>query len=266
MDTNTPAVRPAHLHEWEVVLEKTVDETTTEVREGQSVSVTRKVVKPVATKMALKNPLRRELRESEVFYAKRVGYYVTQGLITRATLINKLTDSTGGVLSQTEKDRANDLLKRLKEIEAELKSTLSEESRAKLTKEQRDIQSEAIRINNDNEAVFSHTAEAHARRDQSEWFAYHFILSNREGKWEPYFEGKNFEEKRDFMWKLEKDQDPFYAAAMAKIITYVQLFTFVGDNPAEFAEFDARVKKNEEEAKAQEAAEATKPVETAPSV
>ena len=97
------------LHQWEVSLEKEVDETITETMDGQEVKITRKVKKPIVYKLALKQPTRRELRAAELFYATEYSKFLTMGLLPRSIIIDKHMDLSGGVLGENEKDHISKL-------------------------------------------------------------------------------------------------------------------------------------------------------------
>lgn len=246
------------LHTWEVTLDRQVDETTTEQRDGQSVTVTRKVSKPVATKMALKNPTRRELKQAELFYGKRYNWYFNQGFTTRSILQNQHFNVTGGVLNEKQKARLEELRARAVDLDKELTAAKDAVPAIKdpLEKELVTIRNEFLSLHSSNEAAFTQTADKRAERDLTDWFAYHLIVIERNGQWATYFEGDGFDAKEEFMWKLEESADPFYAKAMEEIATVIQLFSLGVDTPEKFKRATEELKKSDTAA----AAPATAPV------
>ena len=224
------------LHQWEVTVNKTVDETTTETRNGQPVTLTQKVVKPVSTKMALKQPTRRELRAAELFYGREYSRFIQLGFITESILRNKMIDMSGGVISEKERDRANKLSQRLVALEMDLARLATQkevlEETKKIQNEIVSIRTELINLNAVKESAFSQSAESKAQSQLINWFACFLIYIDRAGKWVPYFEGESYEQKEEYMWKLEEAEDEFYAAAAPKIGTYVGWFSH-GANTAE---------------------------------
>ncbi len=250
------------LHAWEVSVEKDVDETTTEIENGQSVRKTRTVKKAVVTKFALKQPTRRELRQAELFYGKRQNWYIANGFLTQAILLNKHLDLTGGVLSDKERDRGEKLRRRHIELEADLARLATTEDGAELKKKIQDelasIRTEMITLQNANEAVFSQTADARAQRDLSTWFALFLVQIERtDGRLTPYFEGETYEQKEEFMWQLEEKDDPLYAATLEKIATYVYWFNKGASTSDEFRKMEEEMQKQvDARAKVEEAAEA----------
>lgn len=224
------------LHTWEVTLEKEVPETTTEERDGQTVTVTKKIKKPVSTPMAIKQPTRRELRQAELFYGKRYNWYINEGFVPSSIMANKHLNLTGGVLSDKQKDRMEALLEKQVQIENDLARSInaSKEEKDRLQKELGATRNELLNLYSINQAAFAQTADKRAERDLSDWFAYHLIFINRGSGWQPYYEGETFEKKEESMWKLEESNDEFYNAAVQKISTYVQFFVMGLDTPEKF--------------------------------
>lgn len=223
------------LHEWSISIDREVDETTTETRDGQPVTITRKVKKPVVTKMALKQPTRRELRQAELFYGKRFNWYVNEGFLTVPIMTNKQENLTGGILSTKDKDRIETLRSKSVSLDNDLARAVNEtpEVKEKLQKELTTVRTELLNLYSANQTAFSQTAEKRAERDLNDWFAYNLTLIDR-GGWKPYFEGATFDEKEESMWKLEESNDEFYNAAVGKISTYVQFFNMGLDTSEKF--------------------------------
>lgn len=262
---------PKLLHIWEISLDQTVDETTTETRDGQPVTITKKVTKPVATRMALKQPARRELRDAELFGAARISFYVNKGLLLSSVLTNKLLNLTGGVLSENEKSRLEQLRAKSAELEMDMARSInsSEEDKAKLRSDLASIRTELVNLNSINQSVYSQTAEAKAQNDLNSWIIYTLTLIERGGKWASYFEGDTFEAKEEFMWKLEDAKDEFYGRAAEKIATYAHFFNLGARTPEDFKAIEDELKRQLEASKVKEktpeapAAPAV-PVEAAP--
>ena len=233
------------LHQWEISIEKEIEETVPEIVNGQEVKVTRKVKKPVVTKMALKQPTRRELREAELFYGKEFNKFVTMGFLPRSILVNKHLDLTGGVLSGKERDHVSKLTMRYSELEKDLIRALNEpeEVRTKIQGEMASIKTEISNLNAANESVFSQTAEVKAQNQLAQWFSFNLIYVERNSKWEPYFEGDTFEKKEEFMWSLEEKSDEFYVKSIQKILTYIHFYNMGANKPEQFKLIDEELKK-----------------------
>lgn len=263
---------PKLLHTWEVAIDQTVDETTDENRDGQVVKVTKKVTKPVATRFAIKQPTRRELRAAELFYGKRQNWYVTNGFLTRSIMVNKHLDLNGGVVAEKVREYAAKLAAKHVAIEAEMAiPDLKEEVKADIRKRLAAVRNEMIDLNAANESVFSQTAEARAQNDLTTWFSLFLTLIDRGGKWAPYFEGDSYEEKEESMWQLEEKNDSLYNKAIDTISLHTGVFLSGGSTPELFVgklkwiEEEMEQHKKALEQKAAPASE-TPPVEPVPSV
>jgi hypothetical protein len=233
------------LHTWTVELEKEVDETITETRDGQEVKVTRKVKKLVATRFALKQPTRRELKTAELFYGTEFNRFITMGFLPRSIMVNKHLDLTGGVLSGKERDHVAKLVTRHSELEKDLIRALNEpeEVRTKIQAEIAGIRTEISNLNAANESVFSQTAEVKTQNQLAQWFSFYLIHIERNSKWEPYFEGDTFEKKEESMWKLEEANDELYIAAANKMATYIHFYNMGASKPEQFKIIDEELKK-----------------------
>lgn len=237
------------LHQWEILIDREVDETITETRDGQEVRVTRKIKKPVGTKLALKQPSRRELRAAELFYGTEFNRFVTMGFLPRSILINKHLDLTGGILSSKERDHITKLTIRESELQKDLIRAINEpdDVRKKIQGDIASIRNEISGLNAANESVFSQTAEVKAQNQLAQWFSFNLIYIERNSKWEPYFEGENFEKKEEYMWKLEESNDEFYGKAIQKIATYVHFFNLGANKTEQFQLIDTELKKQYDE-------------------
>ncbi len=241
------------LHQWEVTIEKEVEETTSEQINGQYVTVTRKVTKPVATKMALKQPTRRELRKAELFYGKEFNHFVTSGFLPRAIMVNKYLDISGGIMSEKERTRIAELISKRVGLEGDLVRATNEPEAVKneLRNKLVSVNTQLMDLNSANEASFSQTAETKAQSQLTSWFCFFFTFIDRNGKWHPYFEGDTFEQKEEFMWKLEEAKDKFYETAVDKISLYVDLFNRGLNTPEQFKAIEEELTKQLSQKKAE---------------
>lgn len=241
------------LHTWDVTVEREVEETGPETVNGQTVTVTRKVKKPVITRMALKQPTRRELRAAELFYGKEFNRFVQMGFLPRSIMVNKHLDLSGGILSEKERGHVEKLTRKYVELESDLARLATADSASEEKKKLQDsmagIRAEMTNLNAANEAVFSQTAEAKAQNQLSTWFAMFLILVERAGKWVSYFEGDNYESKEEFMFQLEEKSDEFYLAATDKIAAYTYWFNRGADTPESFKAMDDEMTKQLEASK-----------------
>lgn len=223
---NTPLYTPPDpriLHSWSVTVNRTVKETAPETVNGQVLQVTRDVVKPVTTRMALRDLTRKERRAAELFIATRTAHYVKDhGLLLASELTNRLINTTGGVLTDKEKARIETLRERHAALDADLARSLNAtpEAKASIQRELATVRTELINLNAINEAVYNQTAEAKAQGDLNNWLTYNLTLVEEAGRWQPFFKGETFEAREASQWAMEDAKDAFYEAALQKIVTY----------------------------------------------
>jgi hypothetical protein len=226
------------LHEWTVNIKRQVEETGPETINGQTVQVTRKVDKETLVKFAIKLPTRKELKAAELFYGKEFNRFFSMGFIPKSILINKHMDLSGGIMSEKERNHIAELVKKSVDLEADLiRITVTGENKdlkGKIEAKLATIKSEIVNLQIANESVFSQTADAKAQSQLNTWFALFLVLTEKNGKWHPYFEGETFEQKEEAMWKLEEDQDDLYKNAVESISKHTNIFISGGDTPEKF--------------------------------
>lgn len=244
-DINTLPKDLKILHAWNVTIDREVDETNTESVNGQMLPVTRKVTKPISTRMGLRALTRKEARAADLFRAARTAHYVKDhGLLLAHELTNRLINTTGGVLSDKQTERVEQLRERHATLDADLARSIHEpeDVRARLTKELATVRAELINLNAINESLYSQTAEAKAEADLNNWVTFHVIVIDRGGpatpRWEAYFEGASFDAREEHMWKLDESKDEFYSAAVPKIATYVYWYNKGADSAEQFKLMD----------------------------
>lgn len=256
------------LHTWPISVTRTFSKTAPEQVNGQTLSVTREVTEPVITRFALRDLTRKERRAADLFLASRTAHYVKDhGLLLASELTNRLINTTGGVLTDKEKTRVEELRARHAKLDMDLAltvSTASPEEKDRLQKELTNVRAELINLNAINEAVYSQTAEAKAQTDQSNWIIFHTIMIERSGRWQQYFEGDTFEKKEAAMWALEEANDELYNAALSSLSTFAYWFGRGVDTPEGFKliqeEIDRQAEARKAEArKDEEAKDATLP-------
>lgn len=250
----TDPTTPRILHTWQVTVTREVSETAPEVVNGQTVQVTRKVQKPVETRMALRDLTRQERRGADLFRAKRTAHYVKDhGLLLASELTNRLINTTGGVLTEKEKERVEKLRARHAELDLEIVRAKDDVERQKsLQREQANVRTELLTLNAINEQLYAQTAEAKAESDLSNWVTFHVTLIDRSAggaatpDWKPYFEGDTFEKREAWLWDLEERKDEFYIAAAQKIASYTFWFNKGADSAEAFKLFDEELARQDQ--------------------
>lgn len=254
--SSTTTIDQKHLlHIWDVTVDREVPESGDEVVNGQKVTVTRQVKKSVVTRMALRELGRRESKTAELFRASRIAFYSKppHNLLLASELTNRLINTTGGVLTDREKARVEELRAKHVQLDMDLSrgaTTLTAVEKDAIQKELATVRAELLNLQAINEDLYSQTADAKAQADLSNWMMFNLIVIEKDGKWVPYFEGDTFEKKEEFMWSLEDAKDPLYLAAVDGIVTAVYWLSKGVNTPEGFKLIAEEMKKQQEAEKA----------------
>lgn len=245
------------LHTFKVSIPQEVEKTDTVTREGQQIKETRKVTENVDYTFVLKQLSRSETDSARLFNGASLKRAIDAGLITNAVLVQKHIDGNGSLISK-------DTAKRIISLNEEIQSIKDQIISLGLTKddsEKQEIQTkllvrfeEATRelraIEGSNQAVFGSTAEKYANERSNLWIMLNQTYIEKGGKPEPYFKGKDFDEKEKFLEGLEENNDILYFAAAEKISTYWGYYlSGLVTNEEQFKALDEELLKSEQEKK-----------------
>ena len=224
--------------------EKEIEKTHTRKNKktGEETTVTKKVKEKVPVQVKIKRPSRRELEDAELEYSVELSRCVKRGILTKAMLHKKYSD-TGGVWSE---DEAKDYSKLYREIfnlqnEYARIETIEEktESHKKKLEEVKDKLADTRRQIVDAEtaaqSLFDHTADLKAQNRLLLWYTLMLTHIQREDEEEPiaYFNGENFEKKIEDYYLKEEELDEFYSAVIKKVTTILAFWFFNQASTAE---------------------------------
>ena len=108
------------LYSFTIDQEKEVEKTHTRKNKktGEETTVTKKVTEKVPVQVKIKRPSRRELEDAELEYSVEMSRCVKRGILTKAMLYKKYSD-TGGVWTEDEAKDYGRLYKKTFEIQNE---------------------------------------------------------------------------------------------------------------------------------------------------
>ena len=173
----------------------------------------------------LKQLARRENDEFRLFYGAQIKRGIDAGLLTEGVLMNKHIEGTGGLLSQETVKRVIYLNKKIDEVREQLfklraaeKSEDRDNKEVDLFSEFSNLNAELQSIHNSSQAIFGNTAEAYAKEKSNLWMILFQTYTDKDGKIEPFFKGKEFKEKEDFLFDLEDNNDKIFEAVRTKLL------------------------------------------------
>ena len=211
---------------------------------GEKTTVTKKVKEKVPIQVKLKRPSRRELEDAELEYSVEMSRCVKKGILTKAMLYKKYSD-TGGVWSQEDAADYGKLYRKIFDIQNEYArlETVDEktekqkkrldELKTELATHKRDL----VETESTMQSLFDHTADTKAQNMLLIWYT--LMLTHIQGEEDeqplPYFKGEDFEQKIEDYYAKEDEAGEFYMALVKKVTTILAFWFFnQASTPVEF--------------------------------
>jgi hypothetical protein len=223
--------------------EKEVEKThTRKNKKGEETTVTKKVKEKTPVQVRLKRPSRRELEEAELEYSVEMSRCVKRGILTKAMLYKKYSD-TGGVWSEDDAEQYGKLYRKIFEIQndyarLETVDKKTDKQKEKLEKLKDDLAKTRrliVDAESSMQSLFDHTADIKAQNRLLLWYTLMLTHIQREDEEEPiaYFNGENFEKKIEDYYLKEEELDEFYSAVIKKVTTILAFWFFNQASTAE---------------------------------
>ena len=223
--------------------EKEVEKThTRKNKKGEETTVTKKVKEKTPVQVRLKRPSRRELEEAELEYSVEMSRCVKRGILTKAMLYKKYSD-TGGVWSEDDAEQYGKLYRKIFEIQndyarLETVDKKTDKQKEKLEKLKDDLAKTRrliVDAESSMQSLFDHTADIKAQNRLLLWYTLMLTHIHREDEEEPiaYFNGENFDKKIEDYYLKEEELDEFYSAVIKKVTTILAFWFFNQASTAE---------------------------------
>ena len=222
---------------------------------GEETTVTKKVKEKVPVQVKIKRPSRRDLEEAELEYSVEMSRCVKKGILTKAMLYKKYSD-TGGVWSEDDAKDYGRLYKEIFDIQTEYvrletveKKTAKQEEKLESLKEELSIKKRKI-INSETsmQSLFDHTADTKAQNRLLLWYTLMLTNIQREDDEDPkpYFIGDDFDKRIDDYYAKEDENSDFYGLLVQKVSTILAFWFFnQASTPEEFNKLIEDVEKGE---------------------
>jgi len=222
---------------------------------GDVIKKIKKVKEKIPYTIRLKRPSRRELEEAELEYSVEMSNCVKKGILTRAMLYKKYSD-TGGVYTDDEAQDYGKIYKDLLTLQNEYVRMDSvdkptEKQKEKLEKIKDDLASskkKLVEFESNMHSLFDHTADTKAQNKLLLWYS--LMLTHIQGEEDekpiPYFKGETFEEKTKDFYDKEDDSSEFYQEVVKKVTTILAFWFFnQASKPEEFNSLIEQMEKGE---------------------
>lgn len=223
------------LYEFSVSDVREVEEViVTDTEDGKTLTEKRKVTKTVPVYFAFKKPSRNEDALAEEERAVWWSHYVERGILPEALLL-KVYSNYGGILSEEQRKYyyglQTDLLLAMQDLEFarinEKEDTEKHKTLGNLVVKLRD---EIFKFQQEQAVFFENTAESKSRIKHVEYLTLHmsYFRTDEDKDWEPFFKGKETEEKIKSLELFEEKQDQLYLKARNELMFIASIY--VGSN------------------------------------
>jgi hypothetical protein len=237
--------------------EREVEKTSTRKNKktGEETTVTKKVKETVPVVVKIKRPSRRQLEDAELEYSVEMSRCVKKGILTKAMLYKKYSD-TGGVFSEDDAKDYGKLYKQILDLQNDYirldsvdeKSKDQTEELEKIKENLADTKRKIIEAESSMQSLFDHTADTKAQNRLLLWYTLMLTHVQKEEDEEPkqYFEGQDFEEKLDDYYLKEDENSDLYNKVIKKVSTILAFWFFnQASSPEEFNKLIEDVEKGE---------------------
>ena len=234
------------LYSFDLDEEKEVEKTHTRKNKktGEETTVTKKVTEKVPIKIKLKRPSRRELEDAELEYSVEMSRCVKRGILTKAMLYKKYSD-TGGVWSEDDAKDYGKLYKEIFDIQndyarletVEKKTVKQKEKLEKIKTQLAETRRKIVDAESAMHSLFDHTADIKAQNRLLLWYTLMLTHIQRENDEEPvaYFNGEDFDQKLEDYYLKEDEPSDLYEAVVKKVTTILAFWFFnQASSPDEF--------------------------------
>lgn len=179
----------------------------------------------------IKQPTRRQMEEADMEFSIEMSKCVKDGILTKAMLLNKYSD-TGGIMTEQEAKQLSEMYARLSELQTEFtswkmsdKSKLSEKNK-EVIEEMASLRRIIAKTETNYSALLNHTADNKAQTRVIGWYLLFLSHIEKDGELVPYFQGDTYEARKDNLYALEEDEDDLLAAVYDKLTAFVSFWYF----------------------------------------
>ena len=229
------------IYSFSVDIEREVEETVTKKRKNketnkmEEVSVGQIVKKEVPIKVILKEPNRREVEEADMEYSIEMSKCIKKGILTKAMLAKKYSDS-GGLLSEEDAKfltrkyaSMGELQTKFTRISTKPKKTKADEDKIKdLLGQLGTLRREIVDMESSYSSLFNHTADSKAQNRVILWYlvTLSFYQENEDDDIEPFFPADEAEDKIEQFYELDENGHEILDLCKDKLSTFLSFWYF----------------------------------------
>lgn len=213
--------------------EKYKDKEKRKVKEKQIVKEKRTETKKIEHIFVIKQPTRRQMEEADMEYSIEMSRCVKNGILTKAMLMNKYSD-TGGMLSESDAQKLSSMYGELGQLQTEVTQLTmasanneSNEEKRKAVGEKMAVLRKAIAVAETNfSALLNHTADNKAQTKVITWYLLNLTNIEKDGELTPLFEGSSFSDKTSSFHTMEENEDDLLSIVYDKLTAFISFWYF----------------------------------------
>jgi hypothetical protein len=226
-------------------VEKTV--INKETQEEEKVEVEEEVTESDPVRVILKEPNRRQVEEADMEYSIEMSQCVKRGILTKAMLAKKYSDS-GGLLAEEDAKQLNSKYGELADLQNSFTrlATKTEKATEEIIEKKSEIlnsigalRRDIIDVETSYASLFNHTADVKAQNRVIMWYVLNLThIARGEKEPELMFKGESFEEKEKHYYELDENNDELYLLVQNKLATFMSYWYFAASSLTK-EDFDA---------------------------
>lgn len=216
-------------------VEKEIVSTKVDKKTKEEITTKKKVKEKVPVTIKIKRPSRRELEEAELEFSVEMSRCVKRGILTKAMLAKKYSD-TGGLMSESDAGDLVDAYKKVFDLQNEYSrleivqnKTDKQVARVEdITKQLAEVRRKIVEFESNYQSLFDHTADVKAQNRLILWYVINltYIQEETDDEPVPYFGNGDFETRLEEYYKREEGDDPVYFLITKKAATILAFWFF----------------------------------------
>lgn len=219
----------------EIVKETETKKHVNDDGKEEEVSVTKDVEKLVPYECIIRQPNRRQLEEAELEYSIEMSKCIKRGILTKAMLAKKYSD-TGGLLAEEDAKflaqkyvEYGSLVNEFQKLQLKKNQTDQDKKRAdELSGQMLEARKQIIDMETTYASLFNHTADSRAQNKAISWYMLHLTEIRKEGAEDcfPLFDGEDFEAKTEEYYRMEEEGSEIYDMVANKLAAFISYWYY----------------------------------------
>jgi hypothetical protein len=212
-----------------------MEERKNDAGDVEQVEVTKEVDQEVPYMVIIKQPNRREMEEAELEFSIEMSRCIKQGILTKAMLSKKYSDS-GGLMAEEDAQDLSRMYMKFAELSNDLTRLTTKPSQTDKEKERIKSKSgdlgilrkQIVDMETNYASLFNHTADSRAANKAVTWYLLNlsYMRRNEDDDANPIFKGETFQDKIDEYYRLEEQGSDLYHMISSKLATYVSYWYY----------------------------------------